>query len=357
MLGLVLLIGLAGLGYWRGWARSRLWGALAVLWVVIVAAHLLAGLGMPALGRVFGGSLLAWVALGVIGGLVWAYAALLARLRGRAAEPVQASARPAGTFSEAELDRYARHIMLRELGGPGQKKLKSAKVLVVGAGGLGSPVLLYLAAAGVGTIGVVDDDVVSNSNLQRQVIHRDADIGIPKVFSAEAAMRALNPHIEVRPYNRRLNAGDAAALVGEYDLVIDGTDNFETRYLLNAACVAAGKPLLSGAITQWEGQLSLYDPAKGAPCYACVFPEAPAPGLAPSCAAAGVIGALPGVIGTMMAGEAVKDITGAGRGLRGRLLIHDMLWGESREIAVKRRADCAVCGARAEGAGASGGDI
>ncbi|MBD3787148.1 MAG: HesA/MoeB/ThiF family protein, partial [Sphingomonadales bacterium] len=147
-----------------------------------------------------------------------------------------------------------------------------------------------------------------------------------------------------RPYNRRLDAADAAALVAEYDLILDGSDNFETRYALNAACVAAGKPLLSGAIAQWEGQISLFDPAQGAPCYACLFPQAPAPGLAPSCAEAGVVGALPGVVGSMMAAEAIKAITGAGASARGRLMIYDALWGESRQIAVQRRADCAICG-------------
>ena len=344
MLGLFLLTGVLVLGLVMKLPARLVLLTMAVIWAGFVLVHLLFPGGHAPLPRAIGGSLPAWLGLGAVVVIVLAYRAGLQRLRGRAPEPVQASARPAGSFSDAELDRYARHIMLREIGGPGQKKLKGAKVLVVGAGGLGSPVLLYLAAAGVGTIGVVDDDEVSSSNLQRQVIHRDADIGKPKVFSAEAAMRALNPFIEVRPYNRRLGEADARALVAEYDLVIDGTDNFTTRYLLNAACVAEGKPLLSGAISQWEGQLSLYDPARGAPCYACVFPEAPAPGLAPSCAEAGVMGALPGVIGAMMAGEAIKAITGAGQDLRGRLLIHDMLWGESRQITLKRRADCPVCG-------------
>ncbi|WP_411572351.1 HesA/MoeB/ThiF family protein [Thioclava sp. A2] len=345
MLGGFLLLGVLALGLVMKAPLRMVAGVLAVLWLAFTASHLVLP-AMHPVSRGIGGSLPAWIGLGVVAAIVLAYRAGLGHLRQRAVEPAAA---PTGTFSEAELDRYARHILLREVGGPGQKKLKNAKVLVVGAGGLGSPVLLYLAAAGVGTIGVVDDDVVSNSNLQRQVIHRDADIGKPKVFSAEAAMKALNPHITVRPYNRRLAEAEARALVAEYDLVIDGTDNFDTRYMLNEACVAAGKPLLSGAITQWEGQLSLYDPAKGAPCYACVFPERPAPGLVPTCAEAGVIGALPGVIGSMMAGEAIKAITGAGQDLRGRLLIHDMLWGESRQISVKRQADCAVC----SGAGAA----
>ena len=213
----------------------------------------------------------------------------------------------------------------------------------LGAGGLGSPALLYLAGAGVGTIGVIDPDVVEGSNLQRQVIHTDARIGMPKVFSAELAMRALNPFIEVRPYNRKLDQA-TASLVAEYDLVLDGTDDFDTRDLVNRACVAAGVPLISGAITQWEGQVSLFDPAHGAPCYACVFPVKPARGLVPTCAEAGVAAPLPGIIGAIMAMEAVKHLTGAGETLAGRLMIHDALYAETRVIAVKRRADCAVCG-------------
>lgn len=343
MLGLVLMAGVVGLGLLMKVPARLIAVMLGILWLGFTGVHLLFFAAPHPVKDAIGGSLPGWLGLGAVAVLVLAYRALLARLRARAVEPVQATSKP-GSFSEAELDRYARHIMLREIGGPGQKKLKAARVLVVGAGGLGSPVLLYLAAAGVGTIGVVDDDVVSNSNLQRQVIHRDADIGMPKVFSAQAAMLALNPFITVHPYNRRLQAEDAAALVADYDLVLDGTDNFDTRYLLNAACVAAGKPLLSGAIAQWEGQLSLYDPARGAPCYACVFPQAPAAGLAPSCAEAGVVGALPGVIGAMMAAEAIKEITGAGASARGRLMIYDALWGENRQIAVRRRPDCAVCG-------------
>jgi molybdopterin/thiamine biosynthesis adenylyltransferase len=217
-------------------------------------------------------------------------------------------------------------------------------VLVIGAGGLGAPVLQYLAAAGVGTIGVIDGDVVENANLHRQIIHRDADIGMPKVFSAKAAMQAQNPFVTVRPYHRRLTQDIIGALFADYDLVIDGTDNFDTRYLVNAAAVAAGIPLISGALTQWEGQVSVFDPARGAPCYACIFPQAPAPDLAPSCAEAGVIGPLPGVIGAMMAVEAIKLITGAGTPLRGEMVIYDALYGESRKIGLTRRADCATCG-------------
>jgi molybdopterin/thiamine biosynthesis adenylyltransferase len=206
--------------------------------------------------------------------------------------------------------------------------------------------LQYLAAAGVGTIGVIDDDIVENANLQRQVIHRDQDIGMPKVFSAQAAMVAQNPYADVRPYHRRLTEDVAADLFAEYDMVLDGTDNFETRFLANRVAVAQGKPLISGALSQWEGQISVFDPAQGAPCYQCIFPEAPADGLAPSCAEAGVIGPLPGVIGSMMAVETIKVVTGAGQALFGEMLIYDALWGETRKIALKRRMDCPVCGSR-----------
>jgi molybdopterin/thiamine biosynthesis adenylyltransferase len=331
---------IALLGWNRGWPRQKTYAALALWW-----------------GTVFGSSLYRhqagdlegwrnfWTVFGLIGVAAMVYGEGVRRLRQRGRlDPVPPQA--SGTFREAELDRYARHIILREIGGPGQKRLKAAKVLVVGAGGLGSPALLYLAAAGVGVIGVIDDDVVEGSNLQRQVIHTDGRIGMPKVFSAEVAMTALNPFIEVRPYHRKLTEENAAALVGEYDLVLDGTDNFDTRYLVNRACVTAGVPLISGAITQWEGQVSLFDPAKGGPCYACVFPVRPAPGLVPTCAEAGVAAPLPGIIGGVMAMEAVKWITGAGEGLAGRLMIHDALYAETRVIGVKRRPDCEVCGGR-----------
>jgi molybdopterin/thiamine biosynthesis adenylyltransferase len=274
------------------------------------------------------------------------YRAGLTRLRTRA-KAQEATAAPLpepGAFREAELNRYARHIVLREVGGAGQKALKRSRVLVIGAGGLGSPALQYLAAAGVGTVGVVDDDAVESANLHRQVIHADDRIGMPKVFSAQAAMEAQNPFVTVRPYHRRLNLETALKLFPDYDLVLDGTDNFDTRYLVNEAAVRTGRPLISGALTQWEGQLSVFDPAHGGPCYRCVFPEAPAPGLAPACAEAGVIGPLPGVIGTMMALEAVKLLTGAGHVLRGEMLIYDGLHGETRKISLKRRADCPICG-------------
>jgi molybdopterin/thiamine biosynthesis adenylyltransferase len=335
-----LALALVALGLGLRLGRRTIGAMLGALWLAVMLALLLLPEAHP-LARAIGGSWRHWLVLGGVVALALAYRAAVRWLRARA-KPVPAAA-PA-TFAAAELERYARHIVLREIGGPGQKRLKAARVLVVGAGGLGSPVLLYLAAAGVGTVGIVDDDRVSNSNLQRQVIHTDARIGMLKVQSAAIAMTALNPFIEVRTHALRLTAEDAPALLAGYDLVVDGSDNFITRYLLNAACVAAGKPLISGAITQWEGQLSLYDPARGAPCYACVFPEEPAPGLAPACAEAGVLGALPGIVGAMMAAEAIKEIVGAGQGLRGRLLLHDALWGESRSIAVAPRPGCPVCG-------------
>ena len=252
------------------------------------------------------------------------------------------------SLSPDELARYARHIVLREIGGPGQQRLRSARVLMVGAGGLGCPALLYLAAAGVGTLGIVDDDTVSLSNLQRQILFGTPDIGAPKVESAERALARLNPGPRLVAQAVRLGPDNVDAIVAEYDLVLDGCDNFPTRYLVNAACVRAKKPLLSAAMSQWEGQLSLFDPHRGGPCYQCLFPEAPAEGLAPSCAEAGVIGALPGVMGSMLALEAIKEITGAGAGLRGRMLIFDGLYAETRTIGIAARGDCPVC----HGAGA-----
>ncbi len=244
-----------------------------------------------------------------------------------------------------EITRYARHIVLREIGGPGQQKLLRAKLLCVGAGGLGSPALLYLAAAGVGRLGIVDDDAVSLSNLQRQILYSTEDIGAAKTERAKAALGQINPHVSVDLHPVRLDACNADELVSQYDLVLDGSDNFATRYLVNAACVRAKKPLISAAMSQWEGQISVYDPNTGGPCYRCVFPEAPAEGLAPNCAQAGVMGALAGVMGSMMASEAIKVITGAGAPLRGALYIYDALYGESRKLSLSQRQDCPDCGA------------
>ena len=247
------------------------------------------------------------------------------------------------TLSPDELARYARHLVLHEIGGPGQQRLAAARVLVVGAGGLGSPALLYLAAAGVGALGVVDDDRVSLSNLQRQVLHGTAEIGAAKVASAARALAGLNPHVVVEAHALRLDAKAAAGLVPRYDLVLDGSDNFATRYLVNAACVAAGRPLILAAMSQWEGQIALFHPAGGGPCYQCLFPEPPAPELTPSCAQAGIVGALPGVMGSMMALEAIKLVARAGTSLRGALLVYDGLHADFRRIRIAARGECPVC--------------
>ncbi|SHH32142.1 HesA/MoeB/ThiF family protein [Cognatishimia maritima] len=343
---MVLVLGICaaiwGIGRLLRLPQQVTWLMIGLVYLAVISLHLV----LPAdnsLRLATGGSAALWLMLGAAAAIVLAYIKGLAWLRARVRAPLEEPAQQ-GPFNDTELSRYARHIVLREVGGLGQKRLKDAKVLVIGAGGLGSPALLYLAAAGVGTIGVVDDDVVDNSNLQRQVIHPDRNIGMPKVHSAAEAMRAQNPFVTVRRYQRRLSEADASDLIADYDLVLDGTDNFTTRYLVNQVCVAQGKPLISGALSQWEGQISVFDPANDAPCYQCIFPEAPAAGLSPSCAEAGVIGPLPGVVGAMMAAEAIKVITGAGVALRGQMMIYDALYGESRSIALKRRAGCPVCG-------------
>ncbi|WP_425043082.1 HesA/MoeB/ThiF family protein [Primorskyibacter sp. S87] len=348
LLVLVFAAALWGIGWALGVGRQARMLCLAGLFLLVLTIQFALPDGHP-MREATGQSPALWLILGGFAGLAALYAKGVSILKARAAAQHQARApepRPqsGGLFAEDELERYARHIVLREIGGPGQKRLKEARTLVIGAGGLGAPALQYLAAAGVGTIGVIDDDVVENANLQRQVIHRHADISLPKVFSAQKAMKAQNPNVVVRPYHRRLEANIAAELFSEYDLVLDGTDNFATRYLANEAAVQAGIPLISGALSQWEGQLSVFDPAGGAPCYQCIFPEAPALGLAPSCAEAGVIGPLPGVVGSMMALEAIKVIAGAGQPLRGEMLIYDGLYGESRKVSLSPRPDCPVCG-------------
>src|SRR6266481_5067463 len=230
-------------------------------------------------------------------------------------------------LSTDELERYARHIVLREVGGPGQAALKRARVLVVGAGGLGAPALMYLAAAGVGQLGVVDDDAVSLSNLQRQIIHATPDIGRPKVESATERIHALNPHVACVAHAARLDAGNALALIGGYDLVLDGSDNFETRYLVSDACFLAGKPLITAALGVFDGSLTTIRAheknadGQSNPTYRCLFPEPPPPGTVPACAEAGVMGALAGVLGSLMALEAIREIVGFGEGLVGRLLM------------------------------------
>lgn len=342
ILVLALMAALWGLGAALGLSRQARWLTIGLLYVSVLAAQVALPEG-HGLRAATGGSAALWLLLGVAAGSVLLYARWLGALRARARKEAPAAASREG-LSEAELERYARHIMLREIGGTGQKRLKAARVLVIGAGGLGSPVLLYLAAAGVGTIGVIDDDVVDANNLQRQIAHADDRTGMTKVRSAAVAMTALNPFVTVRPLRRRLTADIAGRLLADYDLVIDGTDSLASRRAANAACVASGKPFLSAAITQWEGQISLFHPAAGGPCYACVFPEDPAPGLVPTCAEAGVAGPLPGVLGSMLAVEAVKWIVRAGEPLRGRMLIYDALYGETRVIALKRRGGCPVCG-------------
>jgi adenylyltransferase/sulfurtransferase len=232
-------------------------------------------------------------------------------------------------LSADELERYARHIVLREVGGPGQAALKEASVLVIGAGGLGAPALMYLAAAGVGTLGVVDDDVVSLSNLQRQIIHETPDIGKQKVDSAAERIAALNPHVKFAAHATRINAANAMELIGGYDLVLDGSDNFETRYLVSDACFLAARPLITAALGMFDGSLTTIRAheknAEGQfnPTYRCLFPEPPPPGTIPTCAEAGVMGALAGVMGSMMALEAIREIVGFGEGLVGRLLMLD----------------------------------
>ena len=339
---LALCAGVWVLGTVMGVSHRQRLAIVATLWGV---AGLAVGL-LPegnGLRQIAGNDLRVWAGLSVLVGLGIGYFWLLQLLKSRKG-PAQVIVSDV-KFSAEEIDRYARHIMLREIGGPGQGKLKKARVLVVGAGGLGSPALLYLAAAGVGTLGIVDDDVVEASNLQRQIIHKDQSIGMPKVRSAMQAIAALNPFVTVLPYQRRFDP-QLTDLIHEFDIVLDGSDNFDTRYLVNREAARAGKPLISGAITQWEGQLSLFDPKHGTPCYECVFPNRPAIGMVPTCAEVGVAAPLPGVIGAMMAMEAVKHITGAGETLRGRLLIHDALYAETRVIEIARRADCPVCGAR-----------
>ncbi len=346
---LVLMVLWVALGWWREWPASKIWAGVIALWLLAVLLAMPNALNPDPMMGQGSDDLRGLLALGFLAGFGAIYSLILQRVR-KEARAVQGgagsqeTAEKVGLFSTGELERYARHIILREIGGPGQRRLKEARVLVVGAGGLGSPALLYLAASGVGTIGVIDDDVVDTSNLQRQVIHTDDRVGMDKVRSAAEVMQALNPFVQVRPYKRRLTTEIAAELFADYDLILDGSDNFDTRYLVNTAAVVMRKPLIAGAITQWEGQISLYDPAHGGPCYACLFPNRPAPGMVPTCAEAGVASPLPGVIGSMMAVEAVKQITGAGEGLLGRLMIYDALYGESRVIAAKRRTDCMVCG-------------
>jgi sulfur-carrier protein adenylyltransferase/sulfurtransferase len=246
-------------------------------------------------------------------------------------------------LSSQETLRYARHLVLPEIGPAGQKRLKSARVLLVGAGGLGSPVSLYLAAAGVGTIGMVDFDVVDLTNLQRQILHGTSDVGRLKLDSARDRLREINPHVSIEGYRERLTSQNALEIIAGYDVVVDGTDNFPTRYLVNDACVLLGRPNVYGSIFRFEGQNSVFWGERG-PCYRCLFAEPPPPGLVPSCAEGGVLGVVPGIVGTIQAMEAIKLILGLGDSLVGRLLILDAMRMKFRELRLKKDPDCPICG-------------
>jgi adenylyltransferase/sulfurtransferase len=242
-----------------------------------------------------------------------------------------------------EIKRYSRHLIMPEVGVDGQRRLKAGKVLCIGAGGLGSPAAMYLAAAGVGTIGLVDYDVVDFSNLQRQIIHGTPDVGRSKLASAKDRLHAINPHVDIPTYETALSSENALQLFEPYDVILDGTDNFPTRYLTNDACVLLGKPNAYGSIFRFEGQASVFA-TKNGPCYRCLYPEPPPPGLVPSCAEGGVLGVLPGIIGVIQATEAVKLIAGIGEPLIGRFLIYDALRMHFRELKLRKDPDCPVCG-------------
>jgi len=246
-------------------------------------------------------------------------------------------------LTNEEIARYSRHLLLPEIGIEGQKKLKAAKVLIVGTGGLGAPLALYLSAAGIGTIGIVDFDFVDESNLQRQIIHGTKDIGRPKVASAKDRMKSINPYINIITHNEALTSKNAMEIIADYDIVADGTDNYQTRYLVNDACVFLGKPNVYGSIFQFEGQASIFF-AKEGPCYRCLYPSPPPPGLVPSCAEGGVMGVLPGIVGTIQANEVIKLIVGGGSPLIGRLLIFDAWRMKFRELKLSKEPNCPVCG-------------
>jgi len=248
-------------------------------------------------------------------------------------------------LSDDELTRYARHLVLREVGGPGQAKIRKARVLIVGAGGLGSPAALYLAAAGIGTLGLVDDDVVSLSNLQRQILFRTSDIGRPKVEAGADALKALNSGVQIQSHKTRLGPPNVMALIADYDIIADGSDNFATRFLLNDACFFARKPLVSAAVTEFEGQLATYKGHNPAcPCYRCLFPQAPPPGTVPNCSETGVLGAAAGVIGALQGLEVLKETIGLGTGLSGKILTYKALTAEFRTARLPKDPACALCG-------------
>jgi len=251
---------------------------------------------------------------------------------------------PERELSREEVARYSRHLLLPEVGQGGQKALKAASVLIVGAGGLGSPAAMYLAAAGVGKIGIADADVVDLTNLQRQLLHATTDIGRPKTDSARDTIGGINPHVIVRPIESRLDSGNALEILSPYDVIIDGSDNFPTRYLLNDACVILGKPNIYGSVFRFEGQVSVFYPKAGGPCYRCLYPAPPPPGLVPSCAEGGVLGVLPGIIGSLQALEAIKIVIGRGDALTGKLLLFDALGTKFRELTLKKDPSCPACG-------------
>jgi len=264
-------------------------------------------------------------------------------IRASTAAPPAADALP--ELTNAEILRYSRHLILPDVGLAGQRRLKAARVLLVGAGGLGSPLALYLAAAGVGHLGLVDFDVVDVTNLHRQVLHGTRDVGRPKLESARDRIADVNPHVELTTYETRLTSANALEILGGYDVVVDGTDNFQTRYLVNDACVILGKPNVYGSIFRFEGQASVFATESG-PCYRCLFPEPPPPGLVPSCAEGGVLGVLPGLVGTIQATETVKQILGVGESLVGRLLLIDALRMEFRTVKLRKSPTCPACGTR-----------
>src|SRR5690349_19679837 len=247
-------------------------------------------------------------------------------------------------LSNEEIRRYSRHLILPEVGLAGQKKIKATSVLCIGAGGLGSPIAMYLAAAGIGKIGIVDFDTVDYSNLQRQILHTDADVGRSKAESAKETIAGINPNVEVVIHNTAINSGNAFDLIRPYDIVVDGTDNFPTRYLTNDACVLLKKPNVYGSIFRFEGQASVFAPHLGGPCYRCLYPEPPPPGMVPSCAEGGVLGVLPGIIGCMQATEILKLALGKGTSLIGRLVLFDALDMKFKELKLRRDPECPLCG-------------
>ncbi len=246
-------------------------------------------------------------------------------------------------LTNLQIERYARHIILDGVGGKGQEKLLKAKVLVIGAGGLGSPVAMYLAASGIGTIGIVDFDVVDISNLQRQIMHSNATIGMPKVDSAEIAVKSINPDVVVNKYNIKLTSDNIMDIIKDYDIIIDGTDSFPARYLINDACVLSGKKNVYGSIFKFEGQATVFSSPDG-PCLRCLYPEPPPPGMVPSCQEAGVFGVLPGFIGVIQATEAIKLLLGIGKPLIGRMVLYDALRMEVRQVKVRKDPGCPLCG-------------